>query len=438
MTGIQLAPPPNPYGENLAQALMKQGMDNSPVRTPVEGLGKLSQSLVGALLQRQMNDQNKAHQQSANDALTQALLSSLAPTVPGGTAAVGGTPSDYGPALDSLSVNVPESRQLPPQGSAAEAAVNLMTDPASQALGNQVGLNEVIKQAPTFKVLSEKDAIAAGIPPEVAKDTVFQQDITNGPNGQISKLTTGTNPKNVSYIHYVTGVNGKGQLVQNAVGYDNNSNSMVKIPGPEVLLPAKAPPVQAQKEMSSLVNLAAASDAAKLLISQTDLSSKGPIGGVIANRFAKYGVTRDMTPAAALNILQSHYMIPLIQFLGSRPGYAMLNKLSEILPQPQYSKDRNLAQVQATEGMISNTASSIVGTYANTGYNVLPEVVKLAKSSKTFDPDVVGSGAQSLIPSMNLTPQIQDGATATGPNGEKIVMKGGQWVDASTGQPYGK
>lgn len=34
-------------------------------------------------------------------------------------------------------------------------------------------------------------------------------------------------------------------------------------------------------------------------------------------------------------------------------------------------------------------------------------------------------------------PHPADGQTATGPNGHKIIVKGGQWVDAITGQPIG-
>tara|TARA_R100000908_G_C3743058_1_gene139089 strand:- start:46 stop:1503 length:1458 start_codon:yes stop_codon:yes gene_type:complete len=41
---------------NLAKALMQQGMRGGPVRTPLEGIGRLSQSLVGAMLQKKSLD----------------------------------------------------------------------------------------------------------------------------------------------------------------------------------------------------------------------------------------------------------------------------------------------------------------------------------------------------------------------------------------------
>ena len=40
----------------LANTLMQQGMRGGPVRTPLEGIGRLSQSLVGAMLQKRALD----------------------------------------------------------------------------------------------------------------------------------------------------------------------------------------------------------------------------------------------------------------------------------------------------------------------------------------------------------------------------------------------
>jgi hypothetical protein len=51
----------------------------------------------------------------------------------------------------------------------------------------------------------------------------------------------------------------------------------------------------------------------------------------------------------------------------------------------------------------------------------------------------LGAKGSAAAPKSSAAPaaaaSIKDGATATGPNGHKIVSKGGQWFDAQTGQP---
>jgi hypothetical protein len=74
----------------LGQALMQQGTSAGPVRTPLQGLGRLSSALVGAYLQRQAGDEQVRREDKARDALLASLpadaspmLLNLAQTAPG-------------------------------------------------------------------------------------------------------------------------------------------------------------------------------------------------------------------------------------------------------------------------------------------------------------------------------------------------------------------
>jgi len=74
----------------LGQTLMGQGTSTAPVRTPLEGLGRLSSALVGAYLQRKAGDEAVSREDKARDALLASLpanaspmLTNLAQTNPG-------------------------------------------------------------------------------------------------------------------------------------------------------------------------------------------------------------------------------------------------------------------------------------------------------------------------------------------------------------------
>jgi hypothetical protein len=63
----------------LGQALMQQGSSFAPVRTPLQGLGRLSSALVGAYLQRQAGDAQAAREDKARDALLASLPANASP-----------------------------------------------------------------------------------------------------------------------------------------------------------------------------------------------------------------------------------------------------------------------------------------------------------------------------------------------------------------------
>ena len=66
---------------NLAKQLMQQGMRGGPVRTPLEGIGRLSQSLVGAMLQKKSLDRLEGQETTRQENL-QAQQDAITATLP--------------------------------------------------------------------------------------------------------------------------------------------------------------------------------------------------------------------------------------------------------------------------------------------------------------------------------------------------------------------
>lgn len=86
-----------------------------------------------------------------------------------------------------------------------------------------------------------------------------------------------------------------------------------------------------------------------------------------------------------------------------------------------------------------NSAIDIMHTTVGSNVEAHNRIFHDNKTAESF----LSPKAQAIVkqlganakPKQQSSAQVQDGATATGPNGHQIVMKGGQWLDAQTGQP---
>ena len=84
----------------LGQTLMGQGTSTAPVRTPLEGLGRLSSALVGAYLQRKAGDAQVEREGEYRNQLASAL-SGLGDNVPSAITAIGSVPGNELSALNA-------------------------------------------------------------------------------------------------------------------------------------------------------------------------------------------------------------------------------------------------------------------------------------------------------------------------------------------------
>jgi hypothetical protein len=137
----------------LGQALMGQGASSAPVRTPLQGLGRLSSALVGAYLQRKAGDAQTAREDEFKTNLGNALAGiDLSPV----------------PSLQALSEVSPEL-VLP-------AALNLETNLAVARA----------KKTPTetSSILTAEAAASKGLPTD--RGQVYQQNNVTGAISSIS------------------------------------------------------------------------------------------------------------------------------------------------------------------------------------------------------------------------------------------------------------
>ena len=121
----------------LGQQLQQQGLSSAPVRTPLQGLGRLSSALIGAYLQKGAIDRQVARETDFQDKLTNALS---------------GIDMSSTPILSGLSNVAPEV--------ALPLAANMEITKATQ------------KPTETFTTLSNEQAVSAGLP--VDRGQVYQ------------------------------------------------------------------------------------------------------------------------------------------------------------------------------------------------------------------------------------------------------------------------
>ena len=84
----------------LGQTLMGQGASSAPVRTPLEGLGRLSSALVGAYLQRKAGDAQVEREGEYRTQLASALTG-LGADIPSAITAIGSVPGNELSALNA-------------------------------------------------------------------------------------------------------------------------------------------------------------------------------------------------------------------------------------------------------------------------------------------------------------------------------------------------
>ena len=145
----------------LGQALMGQGASSAPVRTPLQGLGRLSSALVGAYLQRKAGDAQTARETE----MTNQIIGMLGPNVaPGVRAAVAANPAAAMPALLTAQFAPTTTSQLRNMGdfSAVETTTTYpLTGATSSSLGTPVQRRAPAK---TFRNLSASEVAQLGLP----------------------------------------------------------------------------------------------------------------------------------------------------------------------------------------------------------------------------------------------------------------------------------
>lgn len=143
----------------LGQALMQQGASAAPVRTPLQGLGRLSSALVGAYLQRKAGDAQVERETAMTDQIMGMLGPNVAPNV---RAAVAANPAAAQSALLAAQFAPTTSSELATLGDftgVRTTQTNPITGATSSSIGNLVQPRAVVDK----RTSAQKNAEALGL-----------------------------------------------------------------------------------------------------------------------------------------------------------------------------------------------------------------------------------------------------------------------------------
>ena len=149
---------PQTMRAKLAMAMLQQGSDSSPIRSPWQGAARMSNALFGALMMRQMQDKQQANSQAIQDQFNAARAGGFG--MGGAGAAPGGGSPGLPPQPGALSdlTNDPDI-----QRGVANAATNGLPDSATIGASMQRGAYPP-QMGPTMPGMAPNNA-AGGMPP---------------------------------------------------------------------------------------------------------------------------------------------------------------------------------------------------------------------------------------------------------------------------------
>ena len=157
----------------MGQALAQQGASSAPVRTPLQGLGRLSSALVGAYLQRNALDAQAQREAQATEALMGALPENVSPQI---RAMVQAAPGTFEPAMMSALLQPTTTSSVVDQGDMAFVQ-NTTTSPLTGAQSTNIGSLVQRRAAPvTFTTLTDQQAKAEGL--DTSKGQRYQRSTT--------------------------------------------------------------------------------------------------------------------------------------------------------------------------------------------------------------------------------------------------------------------
>ena len=145
----------------LGQQLMGQGASTAPVRTPLQGLGRLSSALVGAYLQRNALDAQAQREAQATEALMGALPQNLSPQL---TQIAQANPAAFESALITNLMQPQTTSEIVDQNG-LKAIQTTTTNPITQQTTTQLSNPVQLRPAKDTRTNAERNAAALGLVP---------------------------------------------------------------------------------------------------------------------------------------------------------------------------------------------------------------------------------------------------------------------------------
>ena len=308
----------------LGQTLMGQGTSSAPVRTPLEGLGRLSSALVGAYLQRKAGDEAVSREDKARDALLASLPANASPMLRG---MVESNPSGLQTAMASSALQ-PVTTAFTENIEGAPGAVGYGTKTTNQLTGAESTAFSGIYKPPApkkpldkFRPLNADEITGSGLTAETAKD--FQ---INETTGKVSRLSGAAPTVNVIQDRERTIVtesakSGIARLDKDNLKYDENLDLLNRLdvakdllaggmetgPIQSILLPfrkigADLNLISAEKQ-NDLSNQEVFNAISNYLIPRMRADGSGATSNLEGAAFAKATITIDKSPRSNAMIL---------------------------------------------------------------------------------------------------------------------------------------
>jgi len=172
----------------MGQALAQQGASSAPVRTPLQGLGRLSSALVGAYLQRNALEGQAQREAQATEALMGALPENVSPQI---RAMVQAAPGTFEPAMMSALLQPTTTSSVVDKGDMAFVQ-NKTTSPLTGAQSTNIGSLVQRRAAPeTFSPLTDQQAKEAGL--DTSRGQKYQRSNRSNKITQIGGTAPTTN-----------------------------------------------------------------------------------------------------------------------------------------------------------------------------------------------------------------------------------------------------
>jgi hypothetical protein len=158
----------------LGQQLMGQGASTAPVRTPLQGLGRLSSALVGAYLQRNALDAQAQREAQATEALMSALPQNLSPQL---TQIAQANPAAFESALITNLMQPQTTSEIVDQNG-LKAIQTTTTNPITQQTTTQLSNPVQLRPAKDTRTAAERNAAALGLVPGTQEFNEYIREVS--------------------------------------------------------------------------------------------------------------------------------------------------------------------------------------------------------------------------------------------------------------------
>ena len=168
----------------LGQQLQQQGLSSAPVRTPLQGLGRLSSALIGAYLQKGAIDRQVARE----DERTQQIMGMIPQDAdPRLKAFAASNPDAFANAFGQSFLTPTTSSEVVDLGGNLRGVQTTQTGPFGQ---QSTSISNLTQIKPNALTTAQKNAVALGLTPGTDEYNKYIKDVT-GKSGTNINVSTG-------------------------------------------------------------------------------------------------------------------------------------------------------------------------------------------------------------------------------------------------------